>query len=480
MLKSADPSAVSGEHYDLVIVGTGFGSSFYLHKVLEQRRAKRILVVEWGDHHPHDWQMENERNTAIRDEDTYSSNSKKPWNYTIGFGGGTNCWFAQTPRLHPTDFKLKTLYGVGADWPMTYEDLEPFYGQAEDIMSIAGDPDSAVMFPRSTPYPQPPHRPSTPDQVMKAAQPGQHFIMPTARARVPTKTRSACCANLRCYLCPADAKFTANNGLTGLYEEPSVTLLLRTQAVRFEADNSVVRKLIMDSDGRTLSVTADRFVLGANAIQSPAILHRSGMAGGLTGVGLTEAVGVHVEALLKGMDNFDGSTITTGLNFGLYDGAFRSEYSGALIYFDNRWTHGLRPEPGRWRQSLPLMIVCEDLPQAGNTVTVDNEGGARVTFGGPHAYAQRGLEEAQKKLPGLLAPLPVEKIIYRYERPTESHLQCTLRMGRTAEDSVIDDKMIHHRWRNLTVVGTAAFSTCSCVNPSLTAAALSLRAASLA
>jgi len=63
---------------------------------------------------------------------------------------------------------------------------------------------------------------STPDRMMKAAQPDQHFVMPTARARVATAQRGSCCANLRCWLCPADAKFTANNGLMHVFEHPDV------------------------------------------------------------------------------------------------------------------------------------------------------------------------------------------------------------------------------------------------------------------
>ncbi|RWE71949.1 MAG: GMC family oxidoreductase, partial [Mesorhizobium sp.] len=95
-----------------------------------------------------------------------------------------NCWFAQTPRFHPKDFRLKSLYGIGLDWPLSYDDLEPFYCTAEAIMSISGDPDMAAVMPRSGPFPQPPHRMSAPDRRMKAAQPGQHFVMPTARARI--------------------------------------------------------------------------------------------------------------------------------------------------------------------------------------------------------------------------------------------------------------------------------------------------------
>jgi choline dehydrogenase-like flavoprotein len=126
------------------------------------------------------------------------------------------------------------------------------------------------------------------------------------------------------------------------------------------------------------------------------------------------------------------------------------------------------------------MVVVEDLLEPGNKVVMGRNGTPQVEYAGPSEYAKLGLQRALEKLPTLLAPLPVERIEFRSHRPTESHLQGTLRMGSDPASSVIDAKMIHHRWKNLTVVGSATFPSCSCANPSLTVAALSLRAAALA
>jgi choline dehydrogenase-like flavoprotein len=475
-----DPSSLADQSFDLIIVGSGFGSAFYLSRILERKASARILVLEWGKHHPHDWQIGQDRHSDIDHRSTYATDSSKPWNFTVALGGGTNCWFAQTPRFHPADFALRSRYGVGADWPIRYDDLEPFYVDAERIMSVSGDPNMASMFPRSAPFPQPPHRMTAPDRLMAAAQPGQHFAMPTARARVATAGRSQCCASFRCTLCPVDAKFTLNNGLLHIFSDEAVTLALDAQVLRFEGAGNTVSSAVIDVAGKEVRVRGDRFVLGANAIHSPAILQRSDMATPLTGAGLHESSGCNVEVLLDGLDNFDGSTITTGLNFGLYDGEHRREAGAALVYFDNRWTHGLRPEPGRWRETLPLMIVVEEAVEDHNRVTTDRNGVVIVEYKGVSEYAKKGQKRAIDALPDLLRPLPVESIHYRSERRTESHLQGTLRMGTDPRTSVIDAAQVHHRWRNLTVVGSSVFPTCSAANPSLTVAALSLRAASLA
>ncbi|CAH2394579.1 GMC oxidoreductase [Mesorhizobium ventifaucium] len=476
MFVDARPEQIATDHFDLIAIGSGFGSAFFLHEFVKRRNG-RILVLEWGQHNSHEWQLEHDINSDIKPTDTYRSSSSKPWNYTIGLGGGTNCWFAQTPRLHPNDFKLKSLYGVGEDWPLYYDELEPFYCEAEAIMSISGDPDMATVMPRSVPFPQPPHRMSTPDLMMKKAQPATHFVMPTARARVATEERSSCCASLRCRLCPADAKFTANNGLMHVFEHSDVLVCLGAEVRRLGHTGTSIRSVTFRRDGQEYVATGDLFVLGANGIQSAAIMLRSELGGDFVGRGLHESYGWNFEVYLDGIDNFDGSTITTGLNFGFYDGPHRSQHAAALIYFQNHWQHGLRPEKGRLRQTLPLFVVTEDLLESENFVSLDENETAYINYRGRSDYAAKGMAQARENLPVLLAPLPVERIIDRGARPTESHVQGTLRMGRDESTSVVDRDMIHHKLRNLVVVGTSVFPSCSCANPSLTAAALSLRAA---
>jgi choline dehydrogenase-like flavoprotein len=468
------PEAAASKLYDVVIVGTGFGALFYAHRLLQLKPDWRLLMLERGHRNSHAWQIENQKNSPISPGSTFSTESEKLWNFTVGYGGGTNCWYGQTPRLLPSDFRTKALYGVGQDWPLSYDELEPFYCDAEEIMAISGPEDIAGVSPRSRPYPLPPHLFSSPDEIMKAAQPQQHFVLPTARASVQTETRSRCCASSRCSLCPVDAKFTAENGFAALLDHPQLDTALGATVTAFEHAGGSISRCRYSAGGRDYSVKAALFVLGANALHSPAILLRSGIDHPLTGRGINEQIGLNVEVMLDGVKNFDGSTITTGINLSAYEGAFRKEHGAALIYFENRWAHRLRAEWGRWRETLPLTIVVENPPEDDNHVTLDGEGRPVVKYVKDSQYGLRGCEAVIEKLPAILAPLPVERIVDRGRRPTESHLQGTLRMGATRADSVVDRNLVHHDVRNLVVVGTALFPTCPPMNPSLTAAALSL------
>jgi choline dehydrogenase-like flavoprotein len=474
-----DPRAATREPYDVVVIGSGFGASFFLHGLLRADAARRVLVLEWGDQHPHAWQIEQQRNSAIDAASTFQTpEGHKEWVFDIGLGGGTNCWWGQAPRLHPSDFELKSRYGVGRDWPLSYAELEPYYAEAETIMAISGDPDLARIFPRSRPYPQPPHHMSTIDQMMKAAQPEAHFCVPTARARLATDQRPACCANSRCGLCPVDAKFTAANGMGHVYDDPRVEIALHCRVDHLETTGGAVTGVVFVHDGEPLAARGELIVLGANAIHSPPILLRSGIDGAVVGKGLHEQRGIGIEVLLDGLDNFDGGTLTTGVNLSLYDGDFRRDGGAAQIYFLNHWMFQLRADYGRWRQTLPLIITIEDVPQDTNFVGLSpDDERPFVSHEAFSGYAQRGAERALAKLPEVLAPLPVERIEFRHWQATEAHLQGTLRMGTDPARSVVDADLVHHRLRNLLVVGTAVFPTCSPANPSLTAAALSLRAA---
>jgi choline dehydrogenase-like flavoprotein len=163
----------------------------------------------------------------------------------------------------------------------------------------------------------------------------------------------------------------------------------------------------------------------------------------------------------------------------LYDGAFREQHGGALIYFENRWPHGLRKEFGRWRQMAPLTVVVEDLPQDRNRVEVDPDGMPRVLHERVSDYATLGVKRSLARLATVVAPLPVEQIEFRAMWPTLSHIQGSLRMGADSSSSVVDSKQVHHHVRNLVVVGSAVFPSCSSASPSLSVAALSLRSANL-
>ena len=115
----------------------------YLHMVIlktfQNNMINLILVLERGEYETHPDQLENRvGNTkdlsSKKYKETFENTGDKPWVFTPSFGGSSNCWWGCTPRMLPNDFKLRSKYGVGIDWPIAYNELEQYYCEVERIM----------------------------------------------------------------------------------------------------------------------------------------------------------------------------------------------------------------------------------------------------------------------------------------------------------------------------------------------------------
>lgn len=470
--------------YDLVIVGTGFASSFFLKKYLETAsKDARVLVLERGEFFPHSKRLALQRGELAPDKNKVpraaslfdNDNPAKPWRFSLGFGGSSNCWWGCTPRFMPSDFQLQSKYGVGLDWPIDYSELAPFYDEAERLMAISGPKDTP--FPRETEYPQPPHNLSSVDKIMQEAYGQNYIVQPTARARVAVGNRAACCATGVCKLCPIDAKFTIENSMQTVFKDPRVEVRhgAAVRNVLFTGD--VATAVEFKSGEKIVSAKGEIIALGTNALFNANILLNSGDTSPSLGRGLSEQIGYNVTVHLDDLQNLEGGTSITANGYMHYDGEHRSKYSACLL--ESHFDHDFRIEKGKWRSLAKFKLVFEDLPDDENRVVVtDDPFRPKVVYKGHAEYAEKGYEAVKAQADKLFSPLPVEEIFLPNQpNKTESHILCTTRMGESPKNSVIDANLIHHRYRNLFVLGGGAFPTNSPSNPTLTISALSLRAA---
>lgn len=470
-------SGQSERDADVVVVGTGFASTFFLHGFLARAGPDvRVLVLERGARRDHQWYVDNRDSVASRAAEQYDNRTPdKPWIFTIGFGGGSNCWWGCTPRMLPEDFALRSTYGVGEDWPISYDELEEHYADAEELMAISG-PDRTP-YPRSRPYPLPPHVLSESELLLHEAYPDVVFAKPTARAsRAVPGSRPQCCANGVCGTCPIDAKFTVTNGLSDPYEDDRVTVLSESSATRVEVAAGDATGVHYVSGDREQFARGDLVVLGANALFNPWLLGQSGLDHSALGRGLVEQTSVLADVDLDGVDSFTGSTSITAHIYNLYAGDHRADRAAALIESASVPLRGLRMQRGRWRQKMELKLVYEDLRQDDNRVLVDGDR-PETDYRGSSAYTRRAMDRAASDLEDILAPLPVEDVRVVGEGATESHILGTTVMGVDPGRSVVDGDSVHHRVRNLVVLGGSTFPTAAPANPTLTISALALRAA---
>ena len=94
--------------------------------------------------------------------------------YLRSLGGTSLHWLGTCPRMVPNDFRLKTVYGVGVDWPITYDDLQPYYCKAEWALGVSANKDEqghfGIWFPPDYDYPMERIPPSYSDGVYAQAR----------------------------------------------------------------------------------------------------------------------------------------------------------------------------------------------------------------------------------------------------------------------------------------------------------------------
>ncbi len=452
--------------WDVVLAGTSFASMFFACRL---PRELNVLFVEKGKDYTHSDQIE--KGWAFRESfvQRNTSGSKKNWVAFTLFGGNSNYWWGNAPRLHPDDFVLQSKFGVARDWPIRYNDLEPYWVQAEEIMEVAGGQSDHIL-PRSKPFPYPSHTPSRADVALRETS---SLWVPLPTGISNGGSRPHCCVNGVCRICPIDSKFTVLNGFKEL-DHPRSNYLLETEARMIDFEGGRAKAiLVRGSDGKEYRLRGNTFALGTNGIFNAAILLRSGVQNNALGRYLHEQAIVDVHIDTANIKSFFGGTSETGHGYHFYHNADRSTAGGVLMEIVNA-PPSIRREKGKWANRIFMRMIAEDIPQPENRVFLENNV-PTIEWVGYSDYAMNGLSRATQKLPEII-PDTIESLNVSSVMSSEAHIQGTHRMGASQEDSVVDDKMRLHSAPNVFVLGAGSFPSCSPANPTLTIAALSLRA----
>ena len=277
---------------DICIIGSGITAALMAAKLADEVQA-RITVVEAGG-------QSTPFSERFRARQRYLDYGESPWTrdhladqnalgVAYGFspdmhvGGLAMHWGGVTPRYSPDDFKLRSMHGIGDDWPFSYDDLDPFYQEAEERMGVSGAQGPPGMDPRGKPFPMPALPLSYNLQQLQAwtAKAGiAMWSQPSAKNSVPYDGRAVCQRCDTCYpVCPTGAKYA-----------PDVTFDRLVQANRVElVTNVLVRRLHTEpKTGRITHATGN--TTGGRGGSSGA----AGTSAG-TAAAATDALGEHVE-----------------------------------------------------------------------------------------------------------------------------------------------------------------------------------------
>lgn len=519
---------------DVCIIGSGISAAMVADR-LARTTTRSIVVVEAGDDVP-----PLGRRYALRDR--YLRYGETPWpnDHVEGYeiegplqsrsmqvGGLAMHWGGVTPRWSPEDFRSRSLFGVGTDWPISYDDLDPYYQEAEVLMGVAGEQGPAAMDPRGMPFPMAPIPLTYNLTLLKewAAKSGiATWSQPVAKNSRPYDGRAECCRNDTCFpICPVGAKYSPDFTWDRLRAARRVTLHPRTlvrKLVLHDASTRIAAAQAVQRGTRGASTPvefrAGTFVVAAGYVWSSHLLLLS--AGGRVPHGVANRSGA-VGKYLAGHRNEQAfialpMKMFPGMNgqHSLLSKQFmRAPLGERYLRHDLRvWESSVARGPRLRRDDGTLMLgddIMRDwrertttgvarvrayydvIPDRSSELTLDasrrNAWGdplPRLAFrDAPESAALR--EYSSSTLHALferMARAGGGRVIRREEddgRGWQDHPAGGCRMGDDPATSVVDRWGRSHDHENLFVAGAPTCVSASCANATLTFCALALRSA---
>jgi choline dehydrogenase-like flavoprotein len=503
--------------FDVIIIGTGAGGGTLARSLAPS--GKRILLLERGDwlpREPQNWLAEEVfvKNRYVS-EDTWYDEQGRPFQPQVHYfvGGATKLYGAALYRLRAEDFgELQHHDGISPAWPISYDELEPYYTRAEQLYQVHGargeDPTEP---PASAPYPHPPvsHEPRIQRLADDLAAAGYHpFHAPCGvmldESNMPY---SACVRCMDCdgFPCAVHGKSDADvHGVRPALEHPNVTLLANAKAIRLvtNASGTAVTGVTVEREGQTELVAGDIVVVACGAANTAKLLllsatdrHPNGLANGSDQVGRNYMF--HASRAVLALSREENPTVfqkTLGLN-DFYLAGPHSDYPlGNIQMVGKSQAPMFRGEkPGEtklapeWtlekvaRHAIDFWLSTEDLPRPDNRVTVDGDGRLTLAYKATNDVPK---DELYKKLRSMLGRLGMHEhhLLDRFaymknDIPVAgcAHQAGTCRFGTDPATSVVDVDCKAHELDNLYVVDTSIFPSIGAVNPALTAMANSLR-----
>ena len=520
---------------DILIVGSGITAAM-MAAHLAEHTSRAITIVEAGKAST----PLTERTVARK---RFMAYGESPWKQdhlddqnaygtTWGFspsmtvGGLAMHWGGVSPRYSPEDFRVKSLYGMGEDWPFTYDDLDPFYQEAEERIGIAGEQGPVALDPRGKPYPMPP----LPINYNLAALQGwatkagiATWSTPSAKNSVVKDGRAQCQRCDTCYpVCPTGAKYTPDWTFDALVKAGKITLLTETLIRKLVADPKSGRIIEAtgnrtDASGDAVRFVAKTFVLAAGFVWSPHLLllsrdsaYPNGLANRSGLVGKYLAGHRNVNAYLQlPMELYPGINAQHSLvskqfmrpgkqtkylrhDLRIWESSVGREprlrdESGALLIGEammRDWTSRAKGATARVRAYYDV-VPDRESALALDTTHTNRFGDPLPTLAFRDAPASAALRSWQEdELRNLFRRMAAAGggSVLRMENSTndlgQEHPAGGCRMGDDPQSSVVDGWGRAHDHDNLWVAGAPTQISASCCNGTLTFAAVGLRTAS--
>ena len=510
---------------DVVIVVSGAGGAVVAKELAEAGLS--VIVLEAGrrfvplsdyptDRPDFETRARETFHAVDARRDVYTTGGGREFSYSRvkGVGGSTLHYVAMSPRLHLTDFATRSTDGVGEDWPITYDDLEPYYARVEMELGVSG-PDGANPFepPRSTPYPTPAHEFNLASQAIKrgADRLGLHMVRePLALPTRDWQGRPACVGAGICHMgCLISAKSSMDVTYVRKAEATNrVTIRTESMAreVELDARGRAQGVVYIGPDGQEHRASGRVIVLAGNAVETPRLLLLStssrfpaGLANssGLVGRYFTEHLAVFASGLFEQRVDPWRGTPSGGFIQDHYASNRANNFARGwtvLVTANSHWPYTVANRIPGWGAKhkdrverlfghyVTVATTGEQLPDFRNRVMLDPV--QKDVYGLP---APCLINEARENDRAMIARMSaglsdlldasgaIETWDNAYHPGMSSHYLGTCRMGDDPTTSVVDRWGRAHDVSNLYVADGSVFVTVGAANPALTISALALR-----
>jgi choline dehydrogenase-like flavoprotein len=501
------------EHYDVIIIGTGAGGGTLAHRLAPS--GKRVLLLERGGYLPREPENWDSKEVFLKSRyvtpEKWIDGNGTPFRPHAQYyvGGNTKFYGAILFRMRERDFgEVRHHGGISPSWPLSYDDLEPYYAQAERLYLVHGQAGEDPTEPyRSGPFPHPavshePRLQKVHDDLLRAGLSPFHLpVGVDLDESDPEKGRCVRCAKFDGFPCLTDGKADAHVcAVRPALEHPNVKLETHAKVARLETDGSgrTVTSVVVDRGGHEERFSADLVVVSCGAVNSAALLLRSASEQHPNGLAnSSDVVGRHYMAHLNSAviaisqsPNDTKFQKTLGVNdyyWGADDFGFPLGHMQTLGKTDRNILKGGAPwfAPGLAldylaRHAIDFWLTTEDLPLPDNRVTVDRQGRIHLAKTYVNKEPHRRLLGKLKDLLGVMGcqetAIPRWSVLGQQIPIAGIAHNCgTVRFGHDPATSALDVNCKAHDLDNLYVVDTSFFPSSSAVNPALTAMANALR-----
>ena len=501
---------MSLNHYDVIIIGTGAGGGTLAYALAGW--GKKVLLLERGGRLPQEqknWEAHHVfGNRCYRTDEQWLDRNDVPFNPGMHYyvGGNTKMFGAALVRFRREDFReLQLQEGISPAWPIAYEDLAPYYTQAEDLYRVHGQAADDPTDPRGNqPFPKPPipHTTEIAQLAGSLKAQGLHpYHIPLGIDWDPPHGKCGMGPTCDGFPCKVGAKSDAETcAVNPALRDSNITLMCNAKVERLVTTNSgqEIQCVKARIEGVEQEFRGSLIVLACGAVNSAALLlrshcdtHPNGLANSSDLVGRNYMA--HLNTAVSAIDPFrrhdTGFQKTLAFNdyylkgprgYPLGNVQLIGKLQRGMLVFDKK---GMPDSVLNWlaRHSIDWWVLSEDLPLHENRVewTKDSQIRVKVRWTNRLAHEEliellcRALRRAGYWVAG--RRLPFTRVWDAEKIESCSHQVGTLRFGHDPKTSVLDVFCKSHDVKNLFVVDGSFFPSSGGVNPALTIMAQALR-----